>query len=180
MPKYTGSAQITDADYRYLKYVGKTKGGAAVAIELPACICRSNPDWAFAEKNDTTAELEFEGVYDDDKLESGDFTEPWSIDFAANVSAGNGEIILGVGKLYIGTSKDTAVCVGLSRGGGKFSVERTLREINADNDPGAVKGRIEKTEGRPKLKLTALQWLTKLPTIYPAIKEITEVAEGDN
>lgn len=174
MAKYTGAGNITDADYRYLKYVGKTKGGKLVAIELPQCICRSNPDWTFAEKSDTTAELEFEAVYDDDKLEDGDFTEPWSIDIDEAVEAGNTEIVLGVGKLYIGTNASSAQCIGLSRGGGKFSVERTLREINADNDPGAVKGRIEKTEARPKLKLTALQWLTKLSTLYPAIKTYTE------
>lgn len=56
MPVYTGAGQVTDADIRYVKWVGKTKGGKAVQIELPLAICMSNPDWSFEEKNDTTAE----------------------------------------------------------------------------------------------------------------------------
>lgn len=166
---YTGAAQVTDADYRYLKWVGRTKGGQALQIELPVAICRSNPDWTFEEKNETTPELEFEGVYLDENLEKDDRTEPWTLTLPDGLTAGNSEIVLGVGKFYIGTTEEDAVYVGLTRGGGSFVVEREYRDINADEDPGSVKGRISKDTGRPKLKLNALQWLTKAPQLYSCV-----------
>ena len=68
---YTGAAHVTDDDYRYVKWVGKTKGGKPIQIELQNAICLSNIDWKFEEKNDTTAEVEFEGVYLDENLAKG-------------------------------------------------------------------------------------------------------------
>ena len=168
MAIYTGAGRVADADFRYVKWVGRTKGGKPCEIEMESAFCRSNPDWKFEEKNDTTAEVEFEGAYDDEKLAAGDRTEPWKLN-VDGVTAGNDEIILGVGKFYIGTTKDDAVPVGLTRGGGSFIVEREFREINADEDPGLVKGRIEKEMARPKLKLVALQWLTKVDKLYSCI-----------
>lgn len=171
---YTGAGQVLDTDYKYVKWVGKTKAGKAVTIEMEKAFCRSNPDWTFAEKDDVVPELEFEGVYDDTTLATGDRTEPWKITMADGVEAGNGEILLGVGKFYVGAAKASATCVGLTRGGGSFAVEREYREINADEDPGAVEGRIDQTSGRPKLKMKTLQWLTKLPTLYSGMKTVTE------
>ena len=171
--KYTGSGAVAATDYKYVKWVGKTKGGQAVTIELPKAICRSNPDWTFAEKDDTVSEIEFEGVYDDADLVTGDRTEPWTIEVAEGATAGNGEILLGVGKFYVGEEAISAACVGLTRGGGSFVVEREYREINADEDPGAVEGRIVQEAGRPKLKLNALQWLTKITELYTGIKTTT-------
>ena len=167
---YTGAAQVTASDYRYLKWVGKTKKGLPVQIELPEAICRSNPDWAFEEKNETTPEIEFEGVYNDEALAADDRTEPWILTLPDGLTAGNEEILLGVGKFYIGTTKDDAVYVGLTRGGGSFVVEREFRDINADDDPGSVKDRISKDTGRPKLKLNMLQWLSKVSNLYSCIQ----------
>ena len=169
---YTGAGNVTDADFRYVKWVGRTKGGKPVQIELEKGFCRSNPDWTFEEKNDTTAEVEFEGAYDDTKLAAGDRTEPWKLTLDG-VDAGNAEIVLGVGKFYLGTSKEDAEYVGLTRGGGSFVVEREFREITADEDPGLVVGRIEKETARPKLKLVALQWLTKVDRLYSCIAKAT-------
>lgn len=166
---YTGAGQLTAADYRYVKWVGKTKGGKTVQIELPKAFCRSNPDWTFADKDETVPELEFEGVYTDADLEADDRTEPWILTLPDGLAAGNDEIILGVGKFYVGTTKDDAKPVGLTRGGGSFVVERAYRDINADDDPGAVEGRISKDEARPKLKLNALQWLSKVADLYPGV-----------
>ena len=170
---YTGAGEVLEADVKYIKWVGKTKGGKAVTIELPKAFCRSNPDWTFAEKDDVVPEIEYEGLYDDNKLSEGDRTEPWTINLADGIEPGNGEILLGVGKFYIGTSKADAQCVGLTRGGGSFVVEREYREINADEDPGAVEGRLDQTSGRPKLKLKTLQWLTKISTLYSGMKTTT-------
>lgn len=169
---YTGAGRVSDADFRYVKWVGRTKGGKPIQIELEKAFCRSNPDWKFEEKNDTVAAVEFEGVYDDEKLAADDRTEPWKLT-ADGIEAGNSEIVLGVGKFYLGTSATDAVHVGLTRGGGSFIVEREFREINADEDPGAVAGRIEKEMGRPKLTLNALQWLTKVDQLYTCIQKVT-------
>lgn len=167
---YTGAGQVTANDVKYVKWVGRTKGGKALQIEMEKAICRSNPDWKFEEKNDTTAEVEFEGLYTDDKLAAGDRTEPWKLTLPDGVTAGANEIILGVGKFYIGKSSADAKMVALTRGGGSFVVEREFREINADEDPGAVEGRIVKEMGRPKLKLVALQWLTQIADLYACME----------
>ena len=172
-PIYTGAAQVEATDIRYVKWVGKLKGGKTVQIELEKAICRSNPDWTFEEKNETTAEVEFEGLYDDEKLAADDRTEPWKITLPDGLKAGTEEMILGVGKFYLGTTASDAQLVGLTRGGGSFVVEREFRDINADDDPGAVAGRISKDSARPKLKLVALQWLTKVDKLYSCIKAVT-------
>lgn len=176
--KYTGSGAIAASDFKYIKYVGKTKGGKSITIEMPKAICLSNPDWKFAEKDDTVPEIEFSGVYDDDNLAADDRTEPWTVELADGTTAGNSEILLGVGKFYIGTSASDAACVGLTRGGGSFVVERNYREINADNDPGAVEGRIVQEEGRPKLKFNALQFITKIASLYAGMKTVTPGVGG--
>ena len=170
---YTGAGQVSESDVRYVKWVGRTKGGVAVQIELEKAICRSNPDWKFEEKNETTAEVEFEGLYSDDDLAADDRTEPWKLTIPDGVTAGNGEIVLGVGKFYIGNSSADAKVVGLTRGGGSFVVEREYRDIAADEDPGSVEGRILKDTGRPKLKLVALQWLTKTTQLYSCVTTTT-------
>lgn len=59
--KYTGSGVITSSDTHYVKYVGKTKSGVGIKIALPSAICLSNPDWAFAEKDDVVPEIELPG-----------------------------------------------------------------------------------------------------------------------
>lgn len=70
--KYTGSGVVAASDYKYVKYVGKTKSGSALTIELPNALCRSNPDWQFNDRNDVIAAIEYEGVYDEDDLAAGD------------------------------------------------------------------------------------------------------------
>lgn len=169
---YTGAGYVQDSDFRFVKWVGKTKGGKPVEIVLEKAFCNSNPEWTFEEKNDTTAQVVFEGAYDDAKLAADDRTEPWKLTMDG-VTAGNGEIVLGVGKFYIGTSADDAEYVGLTRGGGSFVVEREFREINADGDPGLVAGRVEKETARPKLTLNALQWLTKVDKLYSCVQVVT-------
>ena len=167
----TGSGAVSAADYKYVKWVGKTKGGDAVQIELPRAICRSNPDWKFEEKNEAVAEIEFEGVYTDDALANDDRTEPWKLT-GPGASTGVKAIQLGVGRFYVGTTAGDAKAVGLTRGGGSFVVERTYHDIKADEDPGSVEGRIWQDEGRPKLKLSALEWLDKVTTLYSGIKTV--------
>ncbi len=172
----TGSGMVLDTDYKYLRWVGKTKGGKPCKIELLNAICLSNPGWNFGDKDDSLVEAEFTGCYEDEKLEKGDRTEPWNLIIDNTIVAGTAEVVLGVGKFYIGTSASDAKCVGLTRGGGSFVVERNYRIIAADDDPGPVKGRVQLEESVPKLKFTALQWLTKVETIFPGIKTGTAAA----
>lgn len=76
------------------------------------------------------------------------------------------KILLGLGLFKINGSP-----VGLTRGGGKFTVERTFRDIVADGDKGAVKGRVTLDESRPKLTMNLLQIVAEdLPSMYPATK----------
>lgn len=173
--KYTGSANVDDADFRAVKWVGQTKGGKAVTIEMLQALNKSNLELAFVEKDDTTLEVEFEGAYVDSDLASGNLKEPWTVLFADGAASGDsGEILLGAGAFYIGTAGASPTTrVALTRGGGSFTVEREFREIKADGDPGLVKGRVSKDEGRPKLKLKALQWLTNMTNLYPAIETVS-------
>ena len=164
----TGSGVVSASDYKYVKWVGKTKNGEAVQIELPRAFCRSNPDWKFEEKNEAVAEIEFEGVYRDEDLANDVRTEPWTLT-GPGAAEGVKAIQLGVGRFYVGTTKEDAKPVGLTRGGGSFVVERSYHDINADEDPGSVEGRIWQDEGRPKLKLSALEWLDKIPMLYAGI-----------
>lgn len=165
--KITGAGRVQSSDFKTVKWVGKTKGGKAVTIEMADAFCRSNPDWTFAEKDDVVPEIQFEGAYDDEDLADGDLTEPWTVEYDDGTAAGNEEILLGVGKFYVG-----GTCVGLTRGGGSFIVEREYREINADGDPGLVKDRVEQTAGRPKLTMKTLQWLTKVQALYAGMKTV--------
>ena len=169
--KITGSGFVAANDYKYVKWVGRTKGGEAIQIELPRAICRSNPYWKFEEKNEAVAEIEFEGVYNDEDLAKDDRTEPWALS-GPGASEGVKAIQLGVGRFYVGTTAEDAKAVGLTRGGGSFVVERSYHDINADEDPGSVEGRIWQDEGRPKLKLSALEWLDKISTLYSGIKTV--------
>lgn len=162
----TGTGVVAASDYKYVRYVGKTKDGHAVQIEFPRAICLSNPDWGFAEKDDTVAELVFTAVYDDDELAAGNRTEPFSIELGDGLTAGTGEILLGVGKLEVGSSTSDAKSIGLTRGGGSFVDEREFRPINADGDPGMVEGRIVLEAAQPRLTINALQWLTKAADLY--------------
>ena len=81
------------------------------------------------------------------------------------------DIILGDGVFAIG-----ATDVGLTRGGGTLTIERTYREIAADGDYGPVKGRIRKSTSVAKLLMNALEILTtNIPKMYPATKVTTEL-----
>jgi hypothetical protein len=73
-------------------------------------------------------------------------------------------IILGDGVFSIG-----ATDIGLTRGGGQFTVEREYKTIEADGDYGPVKGRIRKIKSVAKISVNALELLpANLTKLYPA------------
>lgn len=161
---YIGTGEIVSADFKSVKWVGKTKGGKAVTIELTNAINMGNIEWTMAEKDDVVQAVEFQACYTNTDSASDSTVEPWSITTDDSITAGAAEIVLGAGVFYIGQT-----AVGLTRGGGSFNVEREVREISADGDRGAVKDRVVMESSRAKLTMNALTILTRLTDIYPAI-----------
>jgi hypothetical protein len=163
MTKYQGTGAIVSSDFKDVKWVGKNKAGNPVTIELKNAINLGNLDWTFADKDDTVASIEFTATYDNTNVTSKDTKEPWTLEVDGE-EVGAGEIILGAGIFYIGEN-----AIALSRGGGKFIVEREYREIEADGDRGPVKDRIVLDRSVPKLTMNILTILAKVSELYPAI-----------
>lgn len=165
MPKYYGTGVVVEDDFKEVKYVGKTKGGKPVTITMENAINMGNIDWTMAEKNDTVAAIEMTATYSnvDANATDSELREPWNVEIDG-VSEGASEVMVGVGIFYIENKP-----IALTRGGGKFTVEREFRQINADNDRGPVKGRIVLDGSTAKMTLNALQILTRLTDLYPAI-----------
>lgn len=163
--KYTGTGEVTNADFKEVKWVGLTKGGNAVTITLHDAINMGNIDWTFAEKNDVVPSVEFTACYDNTDAASDSTVEPFELEINGSLASGASEIILGAGKFYIGST-----LVALTRGGGQFVVEREYREINADGDRGAVKGRVVMEGSRPKLTMNVLTMLSNVSQLYSSLE----------
>lgn len=166
MAKYQGSGAITAADFKACKWIGKTKGGSAITIEFEKAINMGNINWAFADKDDTVAEIVMTAVYKNTNNAATDTKEPWTINVAGSEN-GAGEIMLGAGVFYI---ENTAIA--LTRGGGKFTVERTYREIGADGDMGPVEGRINLDRSVATLTMNVLTILSRVADLYPALESV--------
>ena len=163
--KITGTGVVASGDFKEVKWVGLTKGGNAITIKLFNAINKGNIDWTIAEKNDIVPQVEFEACYDNTNEAASSTEEPFEIYINGSLVSGADEIILGAGKFYINNT-----LVALSRGGGKFTVEREYREINADGDRGAVKGRVVMESSRPKMQLNALTMLSNLTSLYSSLE----------
>lgn len=162
--KYQGTGKIAASDYKAVKWVGVTHSGLACTIELKKAINLTNIDWTMQEKNDVVPSLEYAAVYSNTNSVSDSAEEPWTVEINGTLSAGAQEIVLGAGEFFVGGAS-----VGLSRGGGKFTVEREYREINADGDRGPVENRIVMESSRAKLTMNVLTMLTKMADLYPAV-----------
>lgn len=166
MAKYRGTGTITAADYKALKWRGKSKDGKAVVITLENAINLGDIDWTFAEKNDTVAQVVFTATYSNTDETASTTTEPWEVEIDGQAS-GAGEIMLGAGIFSIDDND-----IALTRGGGSFKVAREFREINADGDRGPVKGRINMEGSRATLTLNTLQILTRLADLYAGVESV--------
>lgn len=79
-------------------------------------------------------------------------------------------ILLGHGIFSIGTTP-----IALTRGGGKFTVEREYREIEADGYPGPIKGNIVIDKSNAKLEINQLSIVPQdFSTYYPGLSVSTE------
>ena len=166
--KYKGTGVIASTDYKSVKWVGATKNGTAITIEMENAINMGNIDWTFTEKNDTVAEIVYTAVYGNTDDTSNSTEEPWTVQIGDTISKASEAIMLGAGIFYIG-----ATPIALTRGGGKFSVEREYREINADGDRGPVKDRITMEKSVATLTMNTLQIINRLTDLYPALAEVT-------
>lgn len=70
---------IAAGDYVDVSWVGKTKDGKAVTINVTNALNKSNLSWNLEDKNEVIEELVFEGHY----AEASRTTPPWSVVFAA-------------------------------------------------------------------------------------------------
>lgn len=165
--KITGKA-IESTDYQdIVTWTGKTKDGREVIISLENAINLENLDWTLAEKDEVVAAVTYTATYLEENASSD--AEPWSVTYVtATGTRGDrnpGDLLLGYGVFKIGT-----VPVGVTRGGGQFTVEREYREIVADGDRGPVKDRIVKDTSRAKLVMNALEIINEnIPKLYPGV-----------
>lgn len=158
--KYKNTGKVTSAQFRTIKYVGKTKGGQSVTIELENAFCISNLDWTVVEKDDVVSALEFEACYTDGAADP--YLVPSSITIDGEPATAADGILLGVGAFYVGET-----LIALTRGGGQYTEEQEIREINADGDRGKVMGRVTNESVRAKLKMNVLTFIKGFATIFP-------------
>lgn len=75
--KVTGRTDISEDDYKTVKWTGKTKQGKGVIITLKNAINLENLDWTLQDKDEVIQALTYVGTYDEDDMEN----EPWDVEF---------------------------------------------------------------------------------------------------
>lgn len=85
------------------------------------------------------------------------------------------KILLGTGVFSVG-----GTAIGLTRGGGSFSLEREIRHIDADGDRGFVEGRQMIEREVPKLVVNGLDLFTAADLLkyYPALSNTIGTVTG--
>lgn len=73
----TSTLEIVAGDYSDVKWVGKTKDGKAVTINVENALNLSNLEWTLEDKNEVVPSLEFSATYD----EATKDTPPWNVVF---------------------------------------------------------------------------------------------------
>lgn len=169
MAKWKGSGVVAAGDYHAVKFVGKTKSGQAVTIQMPKALNMGDIDWAFKEKDDVVAQIVFTGVYSNTDVMSTSEDEPWTIEVGgASLPTGAAAVMLGAGEVFVDN-----VPVALTRGGSQFKVAREYRRINADGDRGAVEGRVVIEGSEATLTLNALTIINSFASLYTGVVTTT-------
>lgn len=75
---YTGSGKIADDDYHTVTFVGETKDGREVEIELTNAINLENIEWELKDKDDIIDKVTYEATYDYSQ-DGDEYNENWSI-----------------------------------------------------------------------------------------------------
>lgn len=74
----TSTLTIVEGDYNDVKWVGKTKDGKAVTINIKDALNLSNLEWGLEDKSEVVPSLEFAATYDEETKD----TAPWNVEFA--------------------------------------------------------------------------------------------------
>lgn len=75
----SSTLEIIAGDHNDVVWTGKTKDGASVVVTVKDAINMGNLEWAFEDKTEVIASLEFTAAYSEDDRE----TAPWSVVFGA-------------------------------------------------------------------------------------------------
>ncbi len=78
----TGTLSIAAGDYNQVQFVGKTKDGKAVTIQVDNAINMENLEWSLEEKAEVVPSLGFTATY----TEGARNTPPWRVRFAKSES----------------------------------------------------------------------------------------------
>lgn len=76
--KMTSTLIIAEGDYNDVKWVGKTKDGKSVTINIQNALNLSNLEWTLEDKNEVVPSLEFTATYDEENRDN----PPWDVQFA--------------------------------------------------------------------------------------------------
>ncbi len=74
----TSTFSIATGDYNDIKWVGETRDGKAVTINLTNALNLKNIEWGLEDKSEVVPELEFTGTYAEDAKD----TPTWNVEFA--------------------------------------------------------------------------------------------------
>lgn len=74
----TSTMKIAVEDYNDVKFVGKTKDGKAVTINVKNALNLNNLEWKLEDKNEVVSQLEFTAHYDETTRD----TAPWNVELA--------------------------------------------------------------------------------------------------
>ncbi len=78
----TGSLSIASGDYNNVSFIGQTKDGKAVTIEIDDAINMDNLEWSFEDKNEVVPSIGFAATYE----EAARATPPWRVKFSKGTS----------------------------------------------------------------------------------------------
>ena len=76
--KLTSTLEVVEGDYNDVKWVGKTKDGKAVTINVENALNLDNLEWKLEDKNEVIPKIGFAAHYD----EATRTTAPWNVEFA--------------------------------------------------------------------------------------------------
>lgn len=74
----TSTLKIVEGDYNDVKWVGKTKDGKAITINVENALNLDNLEWKLEDKNEVVPSIGFSATYDETTRD----TTPWNIEFA--------------------------------------------------------------------------------------------------
>lgn len=75
----TGAGKIVDEDYHTVQFIGETKNGREVVIEIRNAINLENIEWTLKDKDDIVDTVTYEATYDPQAEDQ--FDENWTVKY---------------------------------------------------------------------------------------------------